>query len=53
MQTEHLSKILKQVALSDCVRIQDGGYLLKRARGRLLAAGHVTDAWFVHFVQNQ
>ena len=36
MQKKHLSKILKQVALTDCVRIQDGGYLLKRARGRLL-----------------
>ena len=33
MQKKHLSKILKQGALISCVRIQDGGYLLKEGTG--------------------
>ena len=42
MQKKHLSKILKQVALINCIRIQDGGYLLKE--GCSWGAGCVMDA---------
>lgn len=54
MQKKHLSKILKQGALISCVRIQDGGYLLKEGTGD---SPEVLAVWwmqgFVHFVQNK